>query len=56
MRRMAMVLALALSTLAHGFWRAGDRLHHLFGGALVLVAAVSLPGTALCRRLRMRTR
>ena len=44
MRRLLASVLLAVSILAHGFWRAGNRLHHVFGGILVmLVAVVTLP-------------
>ena len=51
MRRVAAVLILAGSTLGHGFWRAGSRLHHVFGAAVLLLVAVSALPVALAKRL-----
>lgn len=54
MRRFLASLVLVTSILAHGFWRAGNKLHHFFGGILViLVAALILPA-ALFRRARRK--
>ncbi len=39
MRQAAAAALIGVSILAHGFWRAGSRLHHLFGALTVLLAA-----------------
>lgn len=50
--RIASIL-LATSTLAHGYWRAGSKLHHFFGAILVaIVAVIVLPISLITRAAR----
>jgi len=49
MRNFLAGLVLATSILAHGFWRAGNKLHHFFGSILVLLTAVLILPTSLFR-------
>ena len=51
MRGVAAVLILATSTLAYGFWRAGSRLHHVFGAVVILMVAMIAVPAALAKRL-----
>ena len=51
MRNLIASLLIAVSALAHAFWRAGSKLHHVFGAILLLsTAAVILP-VSIARRL-----
>ena len=50
MRILLARIVWAVSTLAHGFWRAGSHFQHVFGAILILVYAVVLLPLALVRR------
>ena len=53
MRHFLAALVLSTSFLAYAFWRAGNKLHHFFGGILVmLVAVLILPATHFRRARR----
>lgn len=50
MRILTASVLLALSILAHGFLRAGNKLHHFFGAILVVLVAVIVFPAAIVRR------
>ena len=51
MRNLVASILLAVSTLAHGFWRAGSKLHHIFGAFLVVLVALIVFPVAIIRRV-----
>ncbi len=50
MRNLMVSLLLSTSMLAHGFWRAGSKLHHFFGAIFVVLVAVTVLPVSLVRR------
>ena len=55
LRNLTASFLIAISALAHGFWRAGNKLHHFFGAILVvIVAAIVLP-VSVVRRVKGET-
>ena len=50
MRNLMASILLATSTLAHAFWRARSKLHHVFGAILVLLVTVIVLPVSLVRR------
>jgi hypothetical protein len=50
MRKKLTALLLSLSTVAHGYWRAGNKLHHIFGLILALLVALIMVPYSLFRR------
>ncbi len=50
MKNLTASFLLAVSILAHGFWRAGNKLHHFFGAILVVLVAVVVFPVAIVRR------
>ena len=56
MRHFLAGIVLATSIIAHGFWRAGNKLHHVFGGSLVLLAAAIILPKAFVQRAKLKYR
>ena len=50
MRNLIASILLATSALAHGFWRAGNKLHHFFGAILVAIVAIIVLPISLIRQ------
>ncbi len=50
MKNLTASILLAVSILAHGFWRAGNKLHHFLGALLVTLFAVVVFLVAIFRR------
>lgn len=50
MKNLTASIFLAVSILAHGFWRAGNKLHHFFGTILVVFIPLIVFPVAIVRR------
>ena len=55
MRNLIASLILATSTLAHGFWLTGNKLHHFFGAVLLATVAVIVLPVSLVKRAMRKT-
>ena len=50
MKNLTASILLAVSVLADGFWRAGNKLHHFFGAILVGLVVVFVFPAAIIKR------